>query len=71
MTHRVDHLPTDLETPDSELLVTNSPLTMSIAHGIKTLGVVGAGQMGRFSSFAVLLTSLPVVQGSVLPMWPH
>jgi hypothetical protein len=24
--------------------------TMSIAHGIKTLGVIGAGQMGTFSS---------------------
>jgi hypothetical protein len=62
---------TDLEDPNYELNISSSPLTMSIAHGIKTLGVIGAGQMGMFSSFAILSTSLPVVQGLVLPMWPH
>jgi hypothetical protein len=63
--------PATLATPNPELHEYNSLLTMSIAHGIKTLGVIGAGQMGMFSSFAILSTSLPVVQGSVLPMWPH
>jgi hypothetical protein len=47
--------------PDLVTLRNNSPLMMSIAHGIRTLGVVGAGQMGMFSSFAVLSTSLPAV----------
>jgi hypothetical protein len=41
-------------------------ITMSVAHGIKTLGVIGAGQMGTFSSFVSLPTSLPVIQASVL-----
>lgn len=69
VTHRYDHLPRiwTLEIPK---LHEPPPLNMSIPHGIKTLGVIGAGQMGMFSSFAILSTSLPVVQGSVLPMWP-
>jgi hypothetical protein len=41
---------------------------MSIAHGIKTLGVIGAGQMGTLSSFAIFSTSLLGFQASVLPM---
>jgi hypothetical protein len=32
----------------------NSSSTMSIAHGIKTLGVIGAGQMGTFLSLPSL-----------------
>jgi hypothetical protein len=44
---------------------------MSIAHGVKTLGVIGAGQMGVFPSlyrFIDLPTVNPIpIQDSVLP----
>ena len=44
---------------------------MSIAHGVKTLGIIGAGQMGVFPSlnrFIDLPTVNPIlIQDSVLP----
>lgn len=54
----------DPDLPTLSLLATMS----IIAHGVKTLGVIGAGQMGMFASFALLSTYLPIpIQDSVLP----